>query len=56
MSFAMSSPEYSLGAAAACDVFRYLNLPFEVHLGCTDSPIFDQQAAFDIGIQLYTGI
>jgi trimethylamine--corrinoid protein Co-methyltransferase len=53
---AMSSPEFSLGGAAVSDLMRYVNLPFAVHLGCTDSPVFDQQAAFDIGTQLYTGL
>lgn len=49
-------PEFSLGQAASADLFRYLNLPFIVHLGSTDSPIFDQQAAAEIAIQLYTGM
>jgi trimethylamine---corrinoid protein Co-methyltransferase len=49
-------PELSLGQAASADLFRYLNLPFIVHLGSTDSPVFDQQAAAEIAIQLYTGM
>lgn len=56
MGFCLTGPEVSLGEAATADIFRYLNLPFCVHLGCTDSPVFDEQAAFDIGIQIYTGI
>lgn len=56
MSFSMSSPEYSIGAMASADIYKYLDLPFEVHLGCTDSPIFDQQAAFDIGIQCFSAL
>jgi trimethylamine---corrinoid protein Co-methyltransferase len=49
-------PEFSLGQAASADLFRYLNLPFIVHLGSPDSPVFDQQAAAEIAIQLYTGM
>lgn len=56
MSFTMSSPEYTIGALGGCDIFKYLNIPFAVHLGATDSPIFDQQAAFDIGVQLFAGL
>ncbi|HWR42706.1 trimethylamine methyltransferase family protein [Sporomusa sp.] len=56
MAFSHTGPEFSLGQAATADIFRYLDLPFVVHLGTTDSPIFDQQAAFDIGVQIYTGI
>lgn len=56
MSFSMSSPEYTIGALGGCDIFKYLNIPFAVHLGCTDSPVFDQQAAFDIGVQLFAGL
>lgn len=56
MAFSFTNPELSLGQAASADIFRYLDMPFAVHLGCTDSPVFDQQAAFDIGIQIYTGI
>ncbi|HWR45915.1 trimethylamine methyltransferase family protein [Sporomusa sp.] len=56
MAFTHTNPEFSLCSAATADIFRYLDLPFAVHLGSTDSPVFDQQAAFDIGVQLYTGI
>ncbi|HWR45914.1 trimethylamine methyltransferase family protein [Sporomusa sp.] len=56
MAFSHTGPEFSLGSAATADIFRYLDLPFAVHLGSTDSPVLDQQAAFDIGVQLYTGI
>lgn len=51
-----TNPEFVLCSAAAGDIFRYLNLPYILHLGCTDSPLFDQQAAFDISTQLYTAI
>lgn len=51
-----TGPEFSLGSAASADIFRYLDLPFAVNLGCTDSKVFDQQAAFDIGIQIYNGV
>ncbi|MEG2658007.1 MAG: trimethylamine methyltransferase family protein, partial [Clostridiales bacterium] len=53
MSF--SNPELAFSQAAASDIFRYLDLPFAIHAGTTDSPIFDQQAAGDIAIQLFTG-
>lgn len=56
MAFCLTGPEVALGQAATADIFRYLDLPFSVHLGVTDSPVFDQQAAFDIGVQIYTGI
>lgn len=56
MAFSHTSPESVLGSAASCDLFRYLDLPFATHFGNTDSPIFDQQAAFDITTQLYTGM
>lgn len=42
MQISMTGPEISLGAAATADIFRYLNLPFVCHLGCTDAPVFDQ--------------
>lgn len=56
MSFSHTCPEFTLGSAASGDIFRFLDLPYAAHLGSTDAPVFDQQAAFDVGIQLYTGI
>lgn len=56
LAFCMSTPEFIQGGAAAADVFRYLDIPFSVHVAGTDSPIFDEQAAFDISAQAYTGI
>ncbi|HWR42705.1 trimethylamine methyltransferase family protein [Sporomusa sp.] len=50
-----SKPEFVLAQAATADIFRYLDLPFAANLGESDSPVFDQQAAFDITMQLYTG-
>jgi trimethylamine---corrinoid protein Co-methyltransferase len=50
-----TAPEISAASAAVADIFRYLKLPFASHLGFTDSPIFDQQAATDLTLQLYTG-
>ena len=55
MSVSCSAPEFTMGQAAAADIFRYLGLPCFMHIGATDSPILDEQAAFDVGMQLYTG-
>ena len=55
VSISHTGPDFSIGAAASADIFRYLDLPFGLHLGSTDSPVFDQQAAGDIATQLYTG-
>lgn len=55
MALSMTGPEASLGAAGSADLFRYLDLPFVVHLGCTDSPILDEQAALDMGTQILMG-
>lgn len=56
MAFAMGVPEFSAGSMAAGDLFKYLGLPYCVHLANTDSPKFDQQAAFEIGAQIYSGM
>ncbi|MDR3225892.1 MAG: trimethylamine methyltransferase family protein [Clostridiales Family XIII bacterium] len=56
MKFAMTSPEFTLGSAASGDLFRYLNIPSVTHFGCTDSPVFDQQAAADITMQIYSAL
>lgn len=55
MTIQRSRPEMVLANGAACDVFRYLGLPFCVNLGDTDSGVFDQAAAFDTAVSLYTG-
>lgn len=55
MSPALTGPDASLGAAANADLFRYIDLPYEVYLGGSDSPIFDQQAAGDMAMGLITG-
>jgi trimethylamine--corrinoid protein Co-methyltransferase len=49
-----SAPESVLSHASAADVFRYLNLPFSLNFGDTDSGVLDQMAAFDMAIELYT--
>lgn len=54
--FAMTAPELALGGAASVDVYRYLNIPCVCHMGMTDSPVFDQQAAMDVTTQLYTAM
>lgn len=56
MAFSHTNPETPWMAAAGAAVFRYLDIPFVLHLGSSDSPIFDQQAAFDITAQFYTGL
>lgn len=55
-SFAMTAPELSLAAAASVDLYRYLNLPNVCHMGMTDAITFDQQAAMDLTIQMYTSM
>lgn len=55
-SFTMTAPELALGGAASADVYRFLNIPCVCHMGMTDSPVFDQQAAMDITAQLYTAM
>ena len=54
--FAMTAPELSLGGAASVDVYRYLNIPCVCHMGMTDSPVLDPQAALDLTTQLYTSM
>lgn len=56
MSFAMTTPEITLGSAASVDIYRYLGIPCVCHMGMTDSPVFDQQAAMDVTAQLYTAM
>lgn len=56
MGFTQTCPEIMLGAAAAGSIYRHLNLPYAVHLGCTDSPTLDAQAAADISAQLLIGL
>lgn len=55
MSVSCSAPEFTMGQAAAADFYRYIGLPCFMHIGATDSPVLDEQAAFDVGMQLYTG-
>ena len=54
--FAHTAPEFTLGTIAVSDVLHYLGLPTLAHLGTSDSTTFDQQAAFDITSQLYSGM
>ena len=56
MAFTMSAPEFARNSAATAEIFRYLDLPYMAHLGCTDSPLFDQQAALDIATQIYAAV
>lgn len=55
-SFAMTAPELALGGGASADVYRYLKLPCVCHMGMTDSPVLDAQAAMDLTAQLYTAM
>ena len=52
----MTAPELALGGAASSDVYRHLGIPGVCHMGMTDSPVFDQQAAMDVTAQLYTAM
>jgi trimethylamine--corrinoid protein Co-methyltransferase len=54
--FTFSSPEFALASAALGDIMRYLNIPGIVHLGGTDSPVFDAQTAFDAGTQIFSSL
>jgi trimethylamine--corrinoid protein Co-methyltransferase len=54
--FTFSGPEFALASAAVGDIMRYMNLPSTVHLGCTDSPVFDGQAVFDAGTQIFSAL
>lgn len=55
MTVQRSHPEMVLSHMCCNDVMRYLNLPFAVNLGDTDSGVFDQTAAFDQTVSLYSG-
>lgn len=50
-----SGPESVAANAASADIFHYLNLPFCLNLGDTDSGRLDQNAVLDITAQMYTG-
>lgn len=56
MSVTHSNPEMLLANCATADVFRYMELPFCLNFGGTDSGRFDQIASFDKSIQLYTAL
>jgi trimethylamine---corrinoid protein Co-methyltransferase len=49
---AYGSPEMSLYSAGACDVARYLGLPFMGTAGASESKLIDSQAAIEISIQI----
>jgi trimethylamine--corrinoid protein Co-methyltransferase len=46
------SPEMSLYSAAACDISRYLGIPFMGTAGASDSKLLDSQAAIETTIQV----
>lgn len=56
MSVTHSNPEMLVANAATADIFRYMGLPFCSNFGGTDCGVFDQVAAFDKSIQLYTAM
>jgi trimethylamine--corrinoid protein Co-methyltransferase len=56
IAFAHTTPEMTLGTIAMSDIFRFLGIPCVGHYGSTDSPLFDQQCAFDYASQLYSGL
>lgn len=56
MSVSHSRPEMLVALTATADIFRYLDLPFCSNYGGTDSGLFNQVAAFDKGIQVYTAM
>lgn len=56
MSVTHSNPEMLLANAATADVFRFMGLPFCSNFSGTDSGVFDQIAAFDKSIQIYTAL
>lgn len=49
-------PEMLLSHMASCDVFRHLGIPFAINLGDTDSGTFDQPAAFNTAVSLYSAV
>lgn len=51
--FTHTAPELALGSVGGTDVMHYLGLPNVCHLGMTDSPVFDEQAAMDLTSQLF---
>jgi trimethylamine--corrinoid protein Co-methyltransferase len=56
MNVTHSNPELLVANAATADIFRYMGLPFCLNFGGTDCGVFDQTAAFDKGVQLYTAL
>ena len=51
-----SGPERTLAASAVSDLSRYIGLPISTCGGCSDSPVFDQQAAFEMAMQIFNGV
>ncbi|MDR3573961.1 MAG: trimethylamine methyltransferase family protein [Anaerolineaceae bacterium] len=49
---AYGSPEMSLNSAAACDLARYVGLPFMGTAGASESKLLDSQAAIESSIQV----
>lgn len=56
MSVTHSNPEMLLANMVTADVFRYLDLPFCLNFGGTDSGQADQVSAFDKGVQIYAAL
>lgn len=56
LALTVTDTEGSIANLACADIFRYLHLPFCSHAGGTDANSFDQQAAGDVAIQLYSAM
>lgn len=56
MAVTHSNPEMLLANAATADIFRHMELPFCSNFPGTDCGVFDQVAAFDKSIQIYTAL
>lgn len=52
MVFTYGSPELLLLDAALSDIAKYLKIPVFSTSGCTDSKVFDQQAALEAGLSI----
>lgn len=49
-------PERPLATSAVAALGRYLGIPVGSCGGCSDSPVFDQQASFEMATQIFTGV
>lgn len=56
MAVTHSNPEMLLANAATADIFRHMQLHFCSNFPGTDCGVFDQTAAFDKSVQIYTAL